>query len=234
MAFGFEAWNSSGSVQVDDTFANLALREKRTLTLLNNANPGGRSYVETSYTSADPVVLAIYADQTCSVMQIRRSGNTWTWTLVSSAVAGSTVEVYFFSRPETLPMTGWGQVIWDASSRVVFDARQKYMRVLDMAAGSHWPTDINAGRTWSFPGRKIAFVQSFWAGSKARGYEYVSGNEVESWILQELCGAYSPTPGNLRLGAATWIAWFGTAPLEGEYDYFRGDYSFLLVDVTGY
>ncbi|MFK0309738.1 hypothetical protein ACIQUF_00700 [Pseudomonas sp. NPDC090233] len=168
--YGLRIKNANGFVQIDGTYANLALVEKLTLTATSQAGgPNGIIYFITrdfpGYTTA---TIALSMPNNVAVC--------WSGQLINGvlrvtfwATTQNPFEVYVFdvaSRGQRFAIN-YGLVVKNkATGAVVFDSRMKYMRVLEAVSGKS--TDGSFPTTdRSYPAlKKVAVIQSvFWAWS---------------------------------------------------------------------
>lgn len=162
MPTGIQVIGASGSVQIDENYRNLALREKGT-----HANPpvnNGQGLVAYKYNSA--------------------VGDTYDW--------------WRFDEPQ-FTQSNYGLQLFDANGNVIFDATQKYARMVDLFPGHPVDTVTRtypAGRTYAVITAKRGLIVERqvrpdpesghpWYNYRTRfitARAYVSGNQVvASW-----------------------------------------------------
>ncbi|GLV22019.1 hypothetical protein TomMM35A_18720 [Sphingobium sp. TomMM35A] len=144
MPWGARVSNAStGSVQIDNSYRNLGLLSKFTITT-NAAGYSGIGRVATFLVSMPddeaPVVGFSCSDDFAFFDGVTRSGNDWTFRIGVGGTSGypdRTFTIYVFGRPQGSVAPGWGMRVRDASGRVTFDSRFKYMKVHSVLTGSY-------------------------------------------------------------------------------------------------
>lgn len=135
MTIYFEAVNSNGTVQINDSFFNYAFATKGSVTTVLAA--GGYSlgsFADVSYTSpsgSPPIIAFRCSGAQAFVAGLQQSGNTWTWTFCTMAAndpAQALVEYWIFDRPTV--SSNFGMQLFDAGGNLLFDALSKYMKIL--------------------------------------------------------------------------------------------------------
>lgn len=160
MAYGFRCIGDHGLIQIDDTYANLALiASGRAFTDYQEPNSRHTRIATISVTVADssvwPVIGYNDADYKSAwfwVWDHQINGNTHTWRIAATSSegwAGTNFTWYVFGRP-TSPTGGYGLRVRDAQNRITFDSGYKYMKVI----GSHATTieDLKASRNYTGQG----------------------------------------------------------------------------------
>ncbi|MGE7136229.1 hypothetical protein ACQKIE_01195 [Luteibacter sp. NPDC031894] len=149
MTIGFRARNSGGAIQIDQTYRNLALRSKGAVA----ANtPWLTTWRTASITvAANSPVLAWRCNNPCAMVSAARSGSSITYTFMVAATSG-TIEWWLFDEPIYGGVTGsiGLRIRNPASGVVVFDSRQKYMRIVGSLNGS-LANDFPSG-AFQYPG----------------------------------------------------------------------------------
>jgi hypothetical protein len=131
MAYGFEIRNDYGTVQVDDTFKNLALKSKSTLTTTSPYPSGGSSQVLLSLTAPVTPVIALRCAVEAVITFAYIGGGVAQYLIAANGPVGTTIDCYVFDEPAAPTMSGYGTVINDPSGNTIFDGSQKYLRVVD-------------------------------------------------------------------------------------------------------
>ncbi len=221
MTYGFRVINDWGTVQIDDTYANLALKEVRQYTF--QFDQGGTDYfLNFSFSGSLPVFAFRSPDSHSVVAAIQQNGSTYTVQMRSDL--GGPVWIYIFDKPIT-PTSGYGLRVRNANNEITFDSGYKYMRI----EGFYSSANGNQGLT---PGKTYAVLQGCYFYS-------------EAWITQEPPPWGPQTRGNIfgyyegiKINNAIYFNTITKLIAEnvGEYTYghFGGRTDCLVIDVTNY
>lgn len=151
MAIGISVAGDGGQIQIDQLYKNLAVASSGTATTNNTIVSAVGWTVTVSISSATSPIIAIASADYASVLQLAVSGSTYTWTITVTGYSAKTFSYWIFDAPST-SAASMGMRVWDASSNLVFDSGQKYMRI----AGGQTPT--SAGSATYTSGRTYAVV----------------------------------------------------------------------------
>ena len=124
MTYGFEAYNTSGYLLIDNTYQNLSLQIKQTYSLSAGAS------TTVTLTNAFSPMLFINASGYVGLTNFYISGTTAIWTL--QAASTSTGAFYVFDQPLANATTGYGMIVRNAAGTQVFNSTNKYLRVVDV------------------------------------------------------------------------------------------------------
>lgn len=186
--FGLRVVNSSGYVQIDSTYKNLALRESGTVV------SGGSSTGNTGWYAATPTtvagtcpVIAFRASNTCFMRYSVVSGNQITYYFFCQG-AGVSVQYWIFDDPAAATPSGsYGLIVKDGAGAKVFDSRLTYMRVIDALSGA-----------------ASSAADDPWTNGFSRSYSGVPA-VVQGQLFSEVLNAIVSTPPNFTV-TASWIA----------------------------
>lgn len=171
MPAGLQVFNDSGIIQIDGTYSNLQLVARGSATtsmqtLAYNTQPNGTfqydtPYVQINFTGTTPV-FAVSGGSTVCVISTAVSGNSWTIGIVTPN--GPTSFEWFVFDKATPSGTNVGLQVFNESGQLVFDAGQKYIRVLGSVLGvvPSYTSGTVSGYTnpltysYSYPGKKCA------------------------------------------------------------------------------
>ena len=222
MAYGLKILNSStGSVQIDDTYKNLVLASKGTVTTVNQGIYSW-VYADVSYTSANNPILATSCSTlgTC-IWGISKVGNTYTWRITTAGA--TTVDWYIFDEPPTTPPnTGYGIKVFNSSGAVVYTNSLLNLNVAAARYSSNYTTSMPA----NFSGTgKYAVISGLFTGRIFAYTDFTSGT------MQDLYGL------DWRWVPGTGVT-FGEHLIQssntGSYNRLMGNTSLLIADVTNY
>lgn len=161
MGAGFQCFNDSGYIQIDEKYRNLALLRKTTLSG-TDANSAGVplaaytcrwvSYVATSKES----VLAFYSTGKVCPFVVQEQNGTFVWKIALDSGSGKNqITIFEFGPPPASGSgSGWGFQVFNDDSQLVFDANFKYMRLVGFLVGSFVDL-IKRSRSYT-PGRTYA------------------------------------------------------------------------------
>lgn len=136
MPAGLYVEGQSGAIQIDSTYANLALRYQGNLT----ANQViGTAFVlrqiTVTVTATSPVIAWRSITQSVMLAGISRSGTQWTFRFY--APDGHTFAYYIFDVPQPMG-SSFGLEVFNAAGQTVFSSAYKYMRVKAALSGNDY------------------------------------------------------------------------------------------------
>lgn len=145
MPAGFVVKNDFGSVQIDDTYSNLSLISKGTLSWTKysyqNSRSGATNWTATVVVSngIEPLIAFRTPDQILLQSRVK-SGTNYTFTIYAMNTPYGTntppsCDYYIFDRCELTSSTGAQLVIKDSSDKIVFHDASKPLRVNDFRTG---------------------------------------------------------------------------------------------------
>lgn len=195
MTAGFQAWTDSGLVQIDGTTQNYALRQTLSVTTAAGTMNAGKSNASVQYTfnanvatftvAATQPLIALYSPNAyVAILRCINSGGNWTVQIWSNTPA--TVQVYIFDQSLAVAPAGagFGLQVFDESSNLVADARQRLARVLDTQSGNI----MGAGPGWGQ-----------WAQVDSRAYSWsYAGSAKVGVAALGTAYVYSPTGGGVN------------------------------------
>jgi hypothetical protein len=232
---------STGSVQIDDLYANMAFISKNTFTTGSTTLTGGNvSTGSITYTSTELPLVAFACTSPIAVNNVVRDNgaNTWTFVLVAEGTSKN-ITCYQFGEPPVLG-AGWGMRI-KRDGVVKFDSRHKYARIasslrgtfdVNSSVGSTGPTTtLTSGRTYAimFGGLTSRRGTAYTPGSggyTASDYLYgllasVNSNVIASkFVVFTVNNTFYPVP--------------PSPPMPSSWNRDQGQYSWAILDVTGY
>lgn len=213
MPIGIRIFNTSGSVQIDQHYRNLALASASSVTTVPAYS--GASYSTAVVTlSGALLTLGLRSSVACCVEYVDRSGGDWIFYIRAASASPAVVYYYAFDVIASMPTTP-GLRVWDASGNPVFHSSLKYMRVVDAIRGKS-PTHYG-DRVYD-PTRTYA-----WVTSVSPLYSTTVGGMVETRVT----GA-SSYAGGIRLGKILLSATPGSGGAEAF------EFSGLVLDVTNF
>jgi len=129
MATGIKIYNDAGTVQIDETYANLVLVDKATITF---SMPGTGTY--DYFCSGDVVAVAVKVwPETFVVKSSQYTGSSWLYRLSffnnPETTGTCTFTVYAFGKPPTSGGTV-GLKVQDASGNPIFHSEFKPLRII--------------------------------------------------------------------------------------------------------
>ncbi|SAK71373.1 hypothetical protein AWB80_03814 [Caballeronia pedi] len=229
--FGLQVLNSSGNVQIDSTFKNLALREKGTLTS-GGSEQGNTGWYFASVTTAvgTSPIIAFRSSAKCYLRYSAISGSQITYFFHCQG-SGVAVQYWIFDDPSLATMSGnYGLQVFNNVGSVVFDSRTKYMRVIDTLSspGSITGDPIDSGISRSYSGTP-AVVQG-------QLRYIISNNAVGTPPNVSVISVLTVPAVSFSGGAVTWKAdnpattqFTGNVP-EGQN---HTPYDYMVLDVSG-
>lgn len=196
MAAGVKIYNDSGTVQIDETYFNLVLIDKQTITI---STPTTTEY---DYSVAgDVVAVAVSVNpETFITKSSTVSGGIWTYRFVFFNGVGSTgtctFTVYAFGKAPAATETV-GLKVLDGSSNLIFHSQFKPLRILAInsnASGYTGPSGRNLAVMFVNISMYtvVVFPSTAWESDTLS----VSGNVISSSRL--LVG--SPATGTVQTG----------------------------------
>jgi hypothetical protein len=140
-------FNANGVLQIDETYANLALIATGQVAASTQV-PGYFVFIyyATVTVSALNPLVAVRANYPVALRAVRQSGSQWTFELSvdSKTLDGTPITYYVFDTPPAPPAHGVGLQVFNAAGRCTFDSSFKYMLpagVIALPGGQ--PIDMN-------------------------------------------------------------------------------------------
>ena len=234
MATGIRINHDSGATIIDENYANLALRAKGSLVI-------GSTQLE-SFTVPyaitnlrKPVIALRVTGGYAGLRNARRNDVSMTTTVGVVGDVGANVEWFCFDMPIVISTAGIK--IFDATGKVVFDAGNKYARVVD-----YWePATVSAwnGITRNYPdGRKlaVAFLTQWYRRNATSSTSGCGGSQRKYRMFYEaqMCQVTSGQ-NNTTFSRRTWRQddTFGECTSNDPRDG-RTKSVIAMLDVTGY
>jgi hypothetical protein len=155
---GLQIINDSGSVQIDQTYRNLCLRQKGTLTTTANLPAGGSSYGSFNVTGLTTPIIAIGGSAQATVQTYWDSANARHSFLISTQGGiGTSVPYYIFDVPAELG-SAYGFQVRDSTNKLIFDALQQPLRVRGFYVNqSANVSNLTSGRTYAVAHTVVGF-----------------------------------------------------------------------------
>lgn len=219
MPAGIIIYNDAGTVQIDDTYRNVALAVKGQVAS-TTTNDGSFfatvQHADITYTanSDTPPIIAVIGGAMNYLFLMSQSGSTFTWRVIFGNSNDSVVaDYYIFDKPPNNSGSTFGLQVWDAGGNLCFDALYRYANVvgtMSMSYQTDTPSSFSvpAGRTYvpvqmtvgqivasipiQVPQQPVAYMQQF----QATGVKRVAGAlQTERDIRQ--AGPYPVAPPNV-------------------------------------
>lgn len=180
MTFGVNIKNSSGFIQIDDTYSSYCINESGSVVL----TPGGNPSVSVNGFGRTPLIF-LRASNSQTVICEGIGTTSFRLLAPSSNTANVTVE-WFSAVPSYLvSVTGsFGLKVLDASGVVTFDSRRAYMRVRQAQAVTAGVTTENTYTVAAMPsGGRPYYLANMFAGRIGIRVTAVipSGKYTEGW-----------------------------------------------------
>ncbi|MBF8781019.1 hypothetical protein IV505_14980 [Pseudomonas fulva] len=133
---GFKLNRPDGSVAIDSNYFNLALRQKGSLVLSSVPNPNTPGFKTGTMTVAgDQAIIAYRCEQPVAMYSARKVGGAFEFIFGGTNTSGSiNVDWWLFDLPQyALQFASGGKMIVrrPTDGAVVFDSRNKYLKVMD-------------------------------------------------------------------------------------------------------
>jgi len=154
MADGIRIVNTFGTLLIDETYSNLALRQRGSVTLGSNNN----LHVPLANGFNSPIV-ALTSDRPARVGIINTTAATpFIGLRGREGDPAANMDYYMFDKPlSSLAVGNAGLKVYNASGQLTFDSRLKYARVVDIFGGETQGQWVGT-RTYA-AGRKYAVAQ---------------------------------------------------------------------------
>lgn len=212
---GFRVNRPDGSVAIDSSYFNLALRQKGSILLDETPNKNLPAFKgKTLVVGGDQCIIAYRSAQPVAVYSGLKQGNTFSYVFRGMNNNGPIwVEWYLFDLPGYgLQYTAGGKMIVrrPADGAVVFDSRMMYMKVQDFFSKTdltrdypYYPAVVMVNRAWYTRAQYSPYFVGVYqaGGTMAR----VEGNKV--LIRTEVEAAYPLDPSDEQS-----YAWSGGYP----------------------
>lgn len=237
MAFGLKALNSAtGSTQIDETYYNLVLVSKQTVTTADNGF--GQRVATFNVTSSDTPVVGFSCSSDFAYFDgVSKSGSTWTFRVGVISTANRSITIYVFGRATT-GASGYGIKVLNASSSLTFAGGNKYLKVASILAGKYGTPTIGPGDPGgasygnvNLPGATLTSGRAYcvlcsmtahyvWNEGSGQGYElFCMGVNIASNVLSSA---------NLMHSSGYGSNYITTAHID------RREYNLIVCDVTNF
>jgi len=184
MTVGFQILNADGvTMQVDDNYRNLSVREQGTATT-TTLNPSGTGSAVVFYRTGLTMPLLAVGGSSYAAGQwfYDAANNRHGFVVTTTGAVGSTVPFYIFDVPfDSNP--GFGLQVFNAAGQKTFDALQKYLRVIDVFSGPARPLvtkTYNASRLYACIHMVNGWSIDYHAGNTMLKGSSVSGGTVNA------------------------------------------------------
>jgi hypothetical protein len=168
MTAGFEFRNTDGvTITVDDTYRNLAMREKGSIATVTPIGPLNSSRVSFTRSGLVNPVIVLTGTQVAYASIFDNGGGNFTFNIVTSSTVGAVIPFMIFDMTPT-GTSNFGIEVFDVSGNVTFNAVNKYFRVTDtFAAGltSGVSNTYTAGRSYGVAFNRLGYRFSNQAGN---------------------------------------------------------------------
>lgn len=174
MPAGIQILNTTGSVQVDETYSNFYLTAKGSVTIADITIASGASTRGAMVTVNGSSPLLAWRGAPATVQYVSRIGNSWTYTLLSSAANGTAVHWYAFDSCENYaPSVGHGLQVFRADGKLAFDSTALFLRpkqlITRSVLGGSYGGMPGAAQTYSFPAGRTMSAVNLQPGASASG-----------------------------------------------------------------
>lgn len=233
MPTGFQVYNDSGFLQVDQDTFNFTLTNKGTLTL-NNTAYGSATIRRGSFSvTATYPVIAIQSSYDTFVNVINTGTNAWTvyvWSL-NCPNAGTVAWYLFASANNNATTDNFGLEVFNASGVRVFHSSAKVMRVFGSIVADTTSLALTSGRSYAIAQQSMKNLQTstdtgivdpfnglndYYTFINSNGSAWISGTTAYCDLIQ-----YENYNNSFRIGTANTSVSSGTN-------------AFLVVDVTNF
>lgn len=230
MTYGFKVTTDTGIVQVDDTFANLALIQSGDLSLSQEGDQMNIRYGTLTFSGREAPVVAIRSSYPVGYKAVNVSGSTWVYQLVAELkwMNSTPVRWYLFDRPPPLT-SGWGIRVRDAQGREVFNSGNRYMRPKAFyTLPADTPADNNA--LVDLGGLPPGTYAAIPATCRNAGFAYTVIDTANA--MRQLVDGVQALSTGVRVG---WVA-INDQPYGGDAGFYRAIRPgyVTVVDVDGY
>jgi len=234
--YGLRVKNVNGFVQIDGSYANLALVEILSLTATTQAGgPNGVVWiVRRNFPGYITPTIAIAANNNVAVCCSGRIVN-GVWQVTFWASTRTAFQVYVFDEASrgTRFNIDYGLMVKNKTTgAVVFDSRMKYMRVIDVIAGT---SDDFKAVIRSYPNaKKVAVVQGlFWAYSF---HQIVPDDPVDPTAIASILASasYNPTANSMTLDVMSVYENANRLSQNPIPNWYCPTYSYLVLDVSDF
>lgn len=232
MAFGLEAYNTSGTVLFDANHFNYALAAATEITPDTPGLNGGdwESHLTVGASPQPPLVALQSATGAALVRGYKAGASSWRFDVRSKS--SSPVKFFSFKRGG-LQASSYGLQTYDADGNVVYCSADKPLKLIDVISGTDGTSSSFTSRVWSYPSdRKVAFIPCKWAGERYLRDSSLGGGFIDT--ANVLCGLRNVNDYTLQGVMVNF--WGFTAGSQGatRYNLSQPNYQFLVADVTDY
>jgi len=193
MPVGFQILNADEvTVQIDDTYANLAVVEMGTKATDTATAAGGNSSVTFSKAGLKNPLIAVAGSnpQVAVCWLIDASTGTWGFNITSGGGIGTQARYLIFDSPPATT-TNFGRQIFDANGNKTFDSNFRYLRVVDMQLNAVGPFNYDASKQYAVCHLRFGF--RVW---NQTGFNQVQGSTVSGGTVSLSYLAVATVPGS--------------------------------------
>lgn len=136
MAYGFRCKNDFGTMQIDDTYCNLALTQQGVWNPASSGTVVGLSKQQVITVSGENPVIFLKppTGAYCSVIAVSSSGSSWSFTLETGSSINASINWYIFDNPPDPGIGGYGMRIRRGDNKITFHTAHKYLKIVNFAA----------------------------------------------------------------------------------------------------
>lgn len=193
MPAGLEVLNADGvTVQIDDTYANLAVIEMGTKATDTATAAGGNSSVTFTKTGLkNPLIAVTGTNPQVAVCWLQDAvTNTWGFNITAGGGVGTAAKYLIFDSPPA-PTTNYGFQVFDANGNLTFDGSLRYLRVVDMQVNAVGPFTYDASKQYAVCHLRFGF--RVW---NQTGFNQVQGSTVNGGTVAVSYLAVNTVPGS--------------------------------------
>lgn len=133
MPAGFQSFNDSGTVQIDDNYSTMTLVDSPTISITTSTSGTpyrGAFYTTVTVTASNPLAFIGDCANINSLVTVfsrkNLGGNTWQY--VFTSLNPGTVRVYFFGTA-AMTSSNSGMQVFAADGRLIFDSSASFLRI---------------------------------------------------------------------------------------------------------
>jgi hypothetical protein len=193
MPAGLQILNADGvTVQIDDTYANLAVVEMGAKATDTATAAGGNSSVTFSKSGLKNPLIAVTGINPAGAVCWLQDASTGTWgfNITAGGAVGTQAKYLIFDSPPATA-TNFGFQVFDSHGNKTFDGSMRYLRVVDMQLNAVGPFSYDASKQYAVCHLRFGF--RVW---NQTGFNQVQGSTVSGGTVGLSYLAVATVPGS--------------------------------------
>lgn len=222
MEAGLQIYNTTGNVQIDSKFKNLAVIQKGEVQLLGTDvewTSGAKTKITVAGTNP---LIAIQSTVRMRTRRLREANGSYSFYFnMSQNVSPPKVKYWIFDEP--VSVGNFGLQVFDQASQLVFDSSREYMKVIGFVNWNATFPYFGTSQTYNYTSSSLAIVTC----QQASKLEDSGGGQNPETMIYSVTGSVNSSVLTVFDG----LEWFVGGIIVSPYT--RTQATLLILDVTG-